>query len=259
MTSEELPPPGAAQAHAHARARAPEKPGDRGERVQAEQDTDPLEDRRLNLTDPKAIRALAHPVRWALLEALGQAGTLTATQASEMLGESPANCAFHLRTLAKYGFVEEAGGGRGRERPWRQSYDSMSWRTRQDDPQASEAAEALDQVWLDRSLARARRSLTALSSWPKDLLETLGGSTRRLYLTPEEADGLYTELRKTLERLDRYRERRDPDKRPADALPIEFILLGYPVLDLPPLPAADARADDDTDDDTTADGLTSPD
>jgi predicted ArsR family transcriptional regulator len=40
-------------------------------------------------------------VRWALLEALGQAGTLTATQASEMLGESPANCAFHLRTLAK--------------------------------------------------------------------------------------------------------------------------------------------------------------
>ena len=40
-----------------------------------------------------------------------------------MLGESPANCAFHLRTLAKYGFVEEAGGGRGRERPWRQTYD----------------------------------------------------------------------------------------------------------------------------------------
>jgi hypothetical protein len=28
---------------------------------------------------------------------------------SEMLGESPANCAFHLRTLAQYGFEEEAG------------------------------------------------------------------------------------------------------------------------------------------------------
>jgi hypothetical protein len=36
-----------------------------------------------------------------------------------MLGESPASCAFHLRTLAKYGFVEKAGGGRSRERPWR--------------------------------------------------------------------------------------------------------------------------------------------
>ena len=235
-----------------------------GERAQGEQDADPREDRaRLNLTDPKAIRALAHPVRWALLEALGQAGTLTATQASEMLGESPANCAFHLRTLAKYGFVEEAGGGRGRERPWRQSYDSMSWRTRQDDdPEASQAAEALDQVWLDRSLARARRSLTSIGSWPEDLVETLGGSTRRLYLTPAEANELYTELRKAFERLlgpDRYRERRDPNKRPADALLVEFILLGYPVLDLPPLPAADdARADDETDDDTAADGLAPP-
>jgi predicted transcriptional regulator len=253
MTSEELPPLGARQAE------APEGSGDREERAQVKHGTDPLEDRRLNLTDPKAIRALAHPVRWALLEALSQAGTLTATQASEMLGDSPANCAFHLRTLAKYGFVEEAGGGRGRERPWRQSYDSMSWRTRQDDPQASQAAEALDQVWLDRSLARARRSLTSISSWPRDLLETLGGTTRRLYLTPEEAGELYTELRKTLERLDRYRERRDPNRRPTDALPIEFILLGYPVLDLPPLPGAAAGADDDSDDGMAADGLALPD
>ena len=75
----------------------------------------------LALTDPRMIRAIAHPVRMALIEAMEQteSRTITATQASELLGESPANCAFHLRTLAKYGFVEEAGGGRGRERPWR--------------------------------------------------------------------------------------------------------------------------------------------
>ena len=127
-----------------AEAGSPGKPGktgvprearEPGETGPGEAVGDPRGDRgRLNLTDPKAIRALAHLLRWALLEALGQAGTLTATQASEMLGESPANCAFHLRTLAKYGFVEEAGGGRGRERPWRQTYNSMSWRTRQEDP-----------------------------------------------------------------------------------------------------------------------------
>ena len=57
------------------------------------------------LTDPRAMRALAHPVRLALIELLGHVGTLTATQASDLLGESPANCAFHLRTLAKYGYV----------------------------------------------------------------------------------------------------------------------------------------------------------
>src|ERR1700678_370206 len=108
------------------------------------------------LTDPLAMRALAHPVRVALIELLAVLDTVTATQASELVGESPANCAFHLRTLAKYGFVEEAGGGRGRERPWRQTYDGMSWRTRQENAEASHAGEALDQVWMDRVLARDR-------------------------------------------------------------------------------------------------------
>jgi len=254
MSSEELPPPGADL------ARAPGDPGDLSEALAAEQGGGPAKDRVLNLTDPKAIRALAHPLRWDLLEALGQAGTLTATQASEMLGESPANCAFHLRTLAKYGFVEEAGGGRGRERPWRRTYDRMSWRTRQDNPEASHAAEALEQVWLDRSFGRARHSLTSQDSWPKTLNDALGGSTSRLYLTAEEASEIYSEIRKTLDRLCLpARERRDPKRRPADAIPIEFILLGYPVLDFPPLPGADEEeAGDEADDGAGHDGPSSP-
>jgi len=200
---------------------------------------------RLNLTDPKAIRALAHPVRWALLEALGDAGTLTATQASEMLGESPANCAFHLRTLAKYGFVEEAGGGRGRERPWRQTYDGMSWRTRQQDAEASHAGEALDQVWMDRVLTRARRSLGSTTSWPGVFDDSLGGSTSRLYVTPTEAQELYAEMRQTFDRVvgmhHRFADRRDPKLRPPDAVPVEFVLLGYPILDTLPLPDGDGE------------------
>jgi hypothetical protein len=177
----------------------------------------------------------------------GDDGDVAATQASEMLGESPANCAFHLRTLAKYGFVEEAGGGRGRERPWRHTYDSMSWRTRTDDPQA---AEALDQVWLDRALTRARHNLMSVGRWPKALDNILGSSTSRLYVTPEEANELYAELQQVFERLaglhNRFAERKDPKLRPADAVPVEFVLLGYPVLDLPPLPSSDTdEADDD--------------
>ena len=220
-------------------------------------DGDPRGERgRLNLTDPKAMRALAHPLRWELLEALGQAGTLTATQASEMLGESPANCAFHLRTLAKYGFVEEAGGGRGRERPWRQTYDGMSWGTHQGDPQSSMAAEALEQVWLDRLLSRARRSLTSMSSWTEALDEALGASSSRLYVTPEEAGELQAELRKTFERLvgahHRFPDRKDPKLRPPDAIPVEFVLLGYPILDLPPLPSESEPDEADDAADTAA-------
>jgi len=210
---------------------------------------------RLKLTDPKAIRALAHPVRWALLEALGQAGTLTATQASEMLGESPANCAFHLRTLAKYGFVEEAGGGRGRERPWRESHDGMTLETGPDDPPAMQAAvQALNQVWLDRMLTRAQRSLTSPAAWPKALGETLGVAVSREYVTAEEARELYTEVQQVFDRLfradDRSAKRRDPKLRPAGAMPVEFMFLAYPVLNLPPLPdqAEHPDKDDETED-----------
>src|SRR3954471_24664304 len=95
------------------------------------------------LTDPKAMRALAHPVRLALLEALTDAGTLTATEAGERGGESPANASFHLRQLAKYGFVEEAEGGTGRRRPWKLRQLGMRWTDVQEDPETASAARAL--------------------------------------------------------------------------------------------------------------------
>ena len=217
----------------------------------------PRDDRpQLDLTDPKAMRALAHPLRWALLEALSHAGTLTATQASEMLGESPANCAFHLRTLARYGFVEEAGGGKGRERPWRQAYGRMSWHSRQGDEQFRLIGQALNQVWLDRVLSRARRSLAATASWPEGFEDDLGGSTSMLYVTPEEARDVYAELMKTVERTigqeHRFTERRDPARRPPGAVPVEFVLLAYPILDAPPLPGDDGSGDG-TGDSTGAD------
>jgi predicted transcriptional regulator len=233
--------------------RASDALADEGRAGEGQDGPHPRDDRpQLDLTDPKAMRALAHPLRWALLEALSHAGTLTATQASEMLSESPANCAFHLRTLAKYGFVEEAGGGKGRERPWRQAYGRMSWRARQGDEQFRLAGLALNQVWLDRVLSRARRSLAATMSWPEGFEDDLGGSTSMLYVTPEEARELYTELMKTFDRTvgqeHRASERRDPARRPPGAVPVEFVLLGYPILDAPPLPGGEGAGDDpDTD------------
>src|SRR6516164_7375785 len=124
------------------------------------------------ITDARAMRALAHPLRLAMLEALVHAGTLTATQASELLGESRANCAFHLRTLAKYGYVVEAGGGKGRERPWRRTHVELHITTEQEDPGAAVAAEELGQFWLDTILARAHSMLTRRRAWPEEWRRT---------------------------------------------------------------------------------------
>jgi DNA-binding transcriptional ArsR family regulator len=184
------------------------------------------------VTDARAMRALAHPVRLALLEALAHAGTLTATQASELLGESPANCAFHLRTLAKYGYVAEAGGGKGRERPWRRAHTALQISSNQDDPAVAMAAEEVGQFWLDMMLDRARKALSMRHSWPADWLhnELLSQTEHIVYLTQEEANQLSEQMQRLFRRYD---DRVDhPGRRPAGAMPLEVLLLSYPLLHL---------------------------
>lgn len=188
------------------------------------------------LTDARTMRALAHPVRMALLEALAHAGTLTATQASEMLGESPANCAFHLRTLAKYGYVEEAGGGRGRERPWRRVHAGYHIAKRELDLDAAIAAEEVAEFMFDQMFTRARASLKRRQLWPAEWQgsDLLGESEDILYLTPAEAEELAAEIRRACARFD---DRLDnPQRRPPGAMPIRTLMLGHPMLHLAEMP-----------------------
>src|SRR6202034_3969611 len=103
------------------------------------------------ITDPRTMRALAHPIRIALLEALGREGELTASRAAEMFDESPGNMSWHLQTLAKYGYIEEAGSGKGRSRPWRIASVSNRFETAADDPETRAAGEALATTFADRS------------------------------------------------------------------------------------------------------------
>jgi len=84
----------------------------------------------VEISDPKAIRALAHPLRLDLLQLLGGDGPATAAQCGRVLGASQASCSFHLRQLAKYGFAEDAGPGRDRrERQWRAAHPRWTIRT----------------------------------------------------------------------------------------------------------------------------------
>src|ERR1700730_15563204 len=95
------------------------------------------------LTDPRALRAYAHPVRMALVGLLRTEGPLTATRGAELLGESSGTCSFHLRQLARYGLVEEAGGGTGREKPWRATTTSTAWDATGGGPPETAAATGL--------------------------------------------------------------------------------------------------------------------
>src|ERR687898_3623570 len=79
-------------------------------------------ERRLEVTDGAVLAALAHPLRVALLYQLNALGSRTASQCAQALGETPANCSYHLRQLAKAGLVVRKEATNGRERPWRSVY-----------------------------------------------------------------------------------------------------------------------------------------
>lgn len=144
--------------------------------------------------DPRSIRALAHPLRLALLQLLVVRGPMTATEAGEVLGETPASASFHLRTLHRYGYVEEAAPGPGRRRPWRAT------RTMQRIPEAqlrSEAGLASDE--LSRVLAARTEQLH--DDWlhrrreePAQWQGTSEETTALLRLSPAEAAELRAEL-----------------------------------------------------------------
>ncbi len=195
----------------------------------------PLEDVR-ELTDARTLRALTHPVRIALLEALVLHGAMTATEVGERIGESPTTCSFHLRQLAKYGFVEEAGGGKGRSRPWRLTSVGMQFATVHDDPETEIAAGALVRMLRERQFSRYRTWLDTNPNFPRRWRDAAGSSETLVYLTAGELEEVSQELLALLR--PRFLERlTDPSLRPPDALPVEFLMLAYPIALPPPGPA----------------------
>lgn len=179
------------------------------------------------LTDPKTMRALAHPIRLALIEALTLEGELTATQAGELVGESPASCSFHLRQLAKYGFVEETGGGAGRQRPWRMKTIGTHMEVRSSTPpETAIAAGRLTRMYHERALDRLRKWWEDEPRYPDEWRAVAGSNETIWWITPAELQELNEQLE---ELVYAYRDRMDPDKRPEGSLPVEFLTFAFPV------------------------------
>ncbi len=141
------------------------------------------------VTDAAALKALAHPLRIALLELLVLEGPQTASQAGTALGETPANCSWHLRKLAEHGFVSEVPGVSGRSRPWRAVTEGLSWGDAEDpeDPETSAAGQALTDVFLERELQRLRAARAAAGSEPPEWRDATSVHQSQTWLTAEEA------------------------------------------------------------------------
>ena len=181
------------------------------------------------VTDARTLRALAHPVRIKLIEELTLRGAMTATEVGERIGESPTTCSFHLRQLARYGFVEEAGGGRGRARPWRVRHVGMTVPGPGSlDPAAELAADTLVRLVRERWFARHQTWQETKAAYPREWRDAADSSDFLYYLTLEELRELNREIHELL--MPRFRDRlSDPSKRPAGSVLVETLLLSYPI------------------------------
>jgi predicted ArsR family transcriptional regulator len=172
----------------------------------------------VQLTDPDTMRALAHPARIALWQHLGLEGPATATECAPVVGLSPSACSYHLRQLARYGFVEQdqAAAANGRERPWRATVTSTTT-DELEDPAALLAARFLEASLDERWDEVRSRYVSREREYPAQWRRALGTDRTTLYLTAAEL----AQLREQIRALYRPLIRLSGEERPADARPVQ--------------------------------------
>ncbi len=141
------------------------------------------------------MRALAHPTRLALLDHLHAAGQATATECGAAVGDSPSSCSYHLRSLAKWGFVEEAAGGAGRERPWRATASRIEF------PSDGLEATVLRDELVGRQQQRLRDALRREHELPPAWRRAAQTSSSTIELTTRELEELGERFEELLEEL----------------------------------------------------------
>jgi hypothetical protein len=191
--------------------------------------------------DPLALRALAHPLRWKLIDLIGSEQSATATRCAEVLGESVASCGYHLGILAKYGYVEPVPDRTGREKPWRLASQRQDLSTEGLDETGALAAQAASEVFLDHELERIKDRMRRLDREPPEWREAsyVSGTTKWMTAAElKEVKDLLTEIQ------ERHGDRDDdPARRPPGAREVRVFTVTSVAPRLPrAAPSGESRA-----------------
>jgi DNA-binding transcriptional ArsR family regulator len=181
----------------------------------------------LELNDPKAMRALAHPVRLAILDVLESEGTTNATECARCVGESPQACSYHLRTLAKWGIVRTVESTDGRETRWRLAARNIRFGGGAKGTPAYDAATAALQTTV---LARDERMMGEFFARRGELPEEWQHATfssALVHVTPAELQ----ELTRRVAEIAREYERPDASDRPDGARSVAVAFRAIPKVD----------------------------
>jgi DNA-binding transcriptional ArsR family regulator len=170
--------------------------------------------------DVASLKALAHPMRAELFRTL-QSEPATSAQLADRFDSNTGTVSWHLRQLARYGFIEDVPDrGRGRERWWRARTAGTTLDVREDgivdDPVALEAArwyarDAMTAVW-----GRVQHWIDGVERWSETWIGASVLHDVTFEMSPSELLALQREL---AEVIDRHRQaaRPGPDSRPVQA------------------------------------------
>lgn len=181
-----------------------------------------------DITDPRMLRAIAHPVRLKLLNSLVLQGPATATELAERVEDTPANCSWHLRQLARFGFIEEAADlpYKGRNRPWRWVPVANRWGSPDESPEMAAASAEVTSTLLGMVLAEHNAWEAGRAAEPREWQTASFTMENVTWLTAEELARAQEEIREVVQR---HRERAaDPSRRPKGSRPVRFIAWGNP-------------------------------
>jgi DNA-binding transcriptional ArsR family regulator len=189
----------------------------------------------LELTDPKVMRALAHPARTAILSHLQEAGPATATECADVTEESPSACSYHLRQLAKYGFVELLQSEDRRERRWGAAIKGYGVpKDAQDRPDVLAALRPLTRRWFEDNQRVIAEYLATEPKFAPIWRKAATFSTGAPYLTPEELIQLGEQMQALIAPYELGRSERPAD---AERVHISFVGVPWPVKNKPKAPA----------------------
>ncbi len=159
----------------------------------------------VRLTEARDIRALAHPARMAIVDALASGDELTATECAELTGLSPSATAYHLKFLERYALAEPAPArSDGRERPWRATSARKTFDFEPTTPAGAAATATVALAYFDRTRRVAEAFMASERDEPKQWQSAAVLATSDVWLTADEAHALGRTLTSL---LDQYRSR----------------------------------------------------
>jgi len=151
----------------------------------------PRPENRRSVTDARALRALAHPLRLAILNHVMSFGAQTASECAEAVGSTASNCSYHLRSLARYGFVESLPSADGRERPWRSAATGFEFRAPDDSDPAEAAVERLiTEAQIDDGARLQKKALALHGETSEEWRAAASAHSYALRMTPAELHAL---------------------------------------------------------------------